>query len=187
MNAPILLPSSTARRVAYRHYPSPFGPLVLVADDQNRLVRIVFLNCVISEEYVRETVETFFPADRYELDYAPDAASGTARQLDEYFASERRLFDLEVAPIGTDFQRQVWLELMRIPCGQTRTYGEMAERLGRPNAARAIGRANATNPLPIVVPCHRLVGANGDLTGFAGGLDFKRKLLDLERDMVREI
>lgn len=102
------------------------------------------------------------------------------RQLAEYFAGERTEFDLPLDPVGTDFQRSAWAELARIPFGETISYGEQARRLGDANKSRAVGAANGRNPLPIVVPCHRVVGANGKLTGFAGGLDTKAWLLDHE-------
>ena len=97
-----------------------------------------------------------------------------------YFAGERRDFDLPLAPAGTDFQRAVWETLRAIPYGQTRTYGEIAAAVGRPRAVRAVGQANHVNPLPIFIPCHRVVGKGGALTGYAGGLDLKRALLALE-------
>jgi methylated-DNA-[protein]-cysteine S-methyltransferase len=101
-------------------------------------------------------------------------------QLAEYFAGRRREFELPLDPIGTDFQQRAWLALLEIPYGETRTYGEQARRLGLADGARAIGSANARNPLPIVIPCHRLVGSAGKLTGYAGGLDSKEQLLRLE-------
>ncbi len=101
-------------------------------------------------------------------------------QLGEYFDGLRTSFDLPIDPIGTDFQREVWATLQSIPYGETKTYGEQAAALGRPTAARAVGAANGRNPLSIVVPCHRVVGASGELTGFAGGLGAKGFLLDLE-------
>lgn len=100
--------------------------------------------------------------------------------LQDYFAGERRDFDLPLAPAGTDFQRAVWEALRAIPYGGTRTYGEIAAAVGRPKAVRAVGQANHVNPLPIFIPCHRVVGKNGALTGYAGGLDLKRALLALE-------
>lgn len=103
-----------------------------------------------------------------------------ARQLTEYFAGERRGFDLPLAPAGTDFQRAVWAALAAIPYGEVRSYRDIARAIGRPAAVRAVGAANGRNPLPIVVPCHRVVGSDGSLTGFAGGLDIKRRLLHLE-------
>lgn len=99
-----------------------------------------------------------------------------------YFAGERRDFDLPLAPAGTDFQRAVWDALRAIPYGQTRTYGEIAAAVGRPKAVRAVGQANHVNPLPIFIPCHRVVGKGGALTGYAGGLDLKRALLALEAE-----
>ena len=104
-----------------------------------------------------------------------------ARQLRAYFAGERHAFALPLRPAGTEFEVEVWEELRRIPYGETLSYGELAGRVGNPGAARAVGRANACNPIPIIVPCHRVIGADGSLTGFGGGLDTKRRLLDLER------
>ena len=98
-------------------------------------------------------------------------------QLSEYFHGERRDFDVELDLVGTEFQRLVWSELARIPFGATNTYGAIAEEVGRPAAARAVGAATGRNPAPVIVPCHRVVGASGSLTGFAGGLDTKRALL----------
>ena len=103
-------------------------------------------------------------------------------QLRQYFAGERQTFDLPMHLVGTEFQRDTWRSLAQIPYGQTVSYGEQAERLGRPTAVRAVGAANGRNPLSIVLPCHRVVGANGDLTGFAAGLDTKRWLLAHESD-----
>ncbi len=102
------------------------------------------------------------------------------RQLDEYFAGQRQSFDLPLALSGTDFQRSVYEELQRIPYGTTISYAQLAERIGRPKAVRAVGAANGQNPLPIVVPCHRVIGSNGSLTGFGGGLPIKQALLKLE-------
>lgn len=104
----------------------------------------------------------------------------TTRQLDEYFAGERTGFDLVVVPRGDAFQLQVWQLLTEIPYGETRTYGDLARELGDPNLAQAVGAANGRNPLSVVVPCHRVVGADGSLTGYAGGLERKRLLLELE-------
>lgn len=104
------------------------------------------------------------------------------QQLTEYFAGERREFDLPLASDGTEFQRKVWSEVRRIPYGETASYGDIARRLGyEPGISRAVGAANGANPLPIVVPCHRVVGADGSLTGYAGGPDRKRILLELEQ------
>jgi methylated-DNA-[protein]-cysteine S-methyltransferase len=103
-----------------------------------------------------------------------------AEQLEEYFAGGLRGFDMPLAPAGTEFQMRVWAELRRIPYGATVTYGELARRLGGPGASRAVGLANGRNPISIIVPCHRVVGAGGKLTGYAGGLARKRFLLELE-------
>ena len=116
----------------------------------------------------------------------PPAAPSTpllaelARQLSEYFAGERRQFDLPIAPSGTPFQREVWRALEEIPYGATWSYAELARRIGRPSAERAVGAANGQNPIPIVIPCHRVIGSNGSLTGFGGGLGVKQQLLALE-------
>ena len=104
------------------------------------------------------------------------------QQLEEYFAGRRRTFDVPLDPVGTPFQLSAWLGLREIPYGETRTYGQQAAAIGRPSASRAVGAANGRNPLSIFVPCHRVVGANGSLTGFAGGLETKRFLLALEQD-----
>jgi methylated-DNA-[protein]-cysteine S-methyltransferase len=102
-------------------------------------------------------------------------------QLEAYFAGRLRRFELRLAPAGTRFQHQVWDLLLEIPYGETRSYGELARRIGDPKAARAVGLANGSNPIAIVIPCHRVIGANGKLTGYGGGLDVKRQLLALER------
>jgi methylated-DNA-[protein]-cysteine S-methyltransferase len=102
------------------------------------------------------------------------------RQLREYFAGRRTEFDLPLAPEGTEFQRTVWLRLQEIPYGETISYGELAKRVGNPKASRAVGAANGQNPIPIVIPCHRVIGSNGKLTGFGGGLPTKQHLLQLE-------
>jgi len=107
--------------------------------------------------------------------------SRVVRQIAEFFAGRRRSFDIPLAPRGTEFQKRVWAELVKIPFGETISYGTLARRIGIPSASRAVGRANATNPIAVIVPCHRVIGANGTLTGYAGGLDLKRKLLEWEQ------
>lgn len=104
----------------------------------------------------------------------------TARQLREYFAGDRRTFDLPLAPIGTDFQRRVWDALCAIPYGETCSYGALAQAIGNPKAARAVGMANNRNPISIIIPCHRVIGANGALVGYGSGLPIKETLLRLE-------
>ena len=105
-------------------------------------------------------------------------------QLDEYFAGRRRTFDLELAPAGSAFEHRVWSALCEIPYGQTASYGELALRIGAPGAARAVGLANGRNPIAVIVPCHRVIGASGSLTGYGGGLVRKRLLLDLESGVL---
>ena len=102
------------------------------------------------------------------------------RQLDEYFAGERKQFDLELDPPGTDFQKSVLAALLEIPYGETRSYLDIAEQIGNPKAVRAVGGANGNNPIAVIIPCHRVIGKNGSLTGFGGGLEVKSKLLELE-------
>lgn len=173
---PRLLPAHTEPARRGDRFQSPFGDLCLLVDAGGRLQRILFLE---KGEDLCQAVEPFL--DRgHSLRIDPEATAPFALQLGEYFAGHRREFDLPLAPRGTAFQLQVWRHLLQIPYGETLSYSAAAYRIGRPRAARAVGRANATNPLPVVVPCHRLVGRDGSLTGFAGGLDFKRKLLQLE-------
>jgi methylated-DNA-[protein]-cysteine S-methyltransferase len=150
----------------YTYVESPVGPLLLTSDGA-RLTGIYF-------DYESVNVAAWVRRD----DAVPFGE--TARQLDEYFAGRRADFELPLAPSGTDFQRRVWTELTQIPYGVTISYGELARRIGNPNASRAVGLANGRNPIPIVVPCHRVIGANGTLTGYGGGLERKQMLLALE-------
>lgn len=146
----------------YTHCDSPVGPLLLARNDAG-LTAISFGGAA-DDGWTRD-----------------DYAFGDVReQLRAYFAKELREFDLPLAPRGTPFQLAVWRALREIPYGQTRSYTQIANVVGRPSAIRAVGAANGANPLPIVVPCHRVIGANGSLTGFGGGLPAKRYLLDLE-------
>jgi methylated-DNA-[protein]-cysteine S-methyltransferase len=151
----------------YDTLPSPLGTLTLMADAQGRLREICF------EHEARPHADEPWRRDAARL--AP-----ARQQLAEYFAGTRREFDLPLCPQGTAFQQQVWQELRRIPFGATTSYGELARRLGKPKAMRAVGAANGRNPLPVIVPCHRVIGADGSLTGYSGGLWIKRKLLALE-------
>lgn len=123
-----------------------------------------------------------------EADWVADARplADAVAQLAEYFAGQRREFALTVDPQGTPFQRHVWQNLRQIPYGVTITYGELARRVGKPSAARAVGAANGQNPIPIIIPCHRVIGANGKLTGFAGGLHLKEGLLSLEQALPED-
>jgi methylated-DNA-[protein]-cysteine S-methyltransferase len=109
------------------------------------------------------------------------AFSEAATQLDEYFQGKRKNFELALNPEGTDFQQQVWKELQRVGYGETACYQEIAERIGNPRACRAVGMANGKNPIPIIIPCHRIIGKDGSLTGFGGGLKIKKQLLELEQ------
>jgi methylated-DNA-[protein]-cysteine S-methyltransferase len=116
-------------------------------------------------------------------DWVPDnrAFPDAVEQLDAYFAGERSDFNLELSLMGSEFQRRVWQALLTIPYGETRSYGQIADQIGASGAARAVGLANGRNPIAIIVPCHRVIGANGSLTGYGGGLDRKRSLLELEK------
>jgi methylated-DNA-[protein]-cysteine S-methyltransferase len=147
--------------------PTPVGRLLLAGDEEG-LRRISFQN---GPDRVK-------PADRWQRSEEPFREA--IAQLHAYFAGRLRNFDLVLAPEGTPFQREVWSMLRTIPYGEIVSYGEMARRLGRPNAYRAVGAANGCNPIPIVIPCHRVIGSGGSLTGFGGGLAIKRRLLDLE-------
>jgi len=160
----------------FRQIASPVGGLGILVDGAGRLVRLAFLGRGGDAESAFRA--QLAAGDRLTED--PERCAEVARQLGEYFDGKRHRFDLELAPRGTDFQRQVWRSLAEIPFGETRSYADVAERIGRPRAVRAVGRANGANPIPIVVPCHRVVGADGSLTGFGGGLEAKRHLLDLE-------
>jgi methylated-DNA-[protein]-cysteine S-methyltransferase len=144
---------------------SPVGPLRAVVDADGRLVSLSFRD---ERPRAEEAIE--------------DAArcEPVAAELREYFSGARRDFGFTLAARGTEFQRRVWDELARIPYGETISYRELATRVGNPAACRAVARANATNPIPIVVPCHRVIGADGSLTGYGGGIDRKRFLLALE-------
>jgi methylated-DNA-[protein]-cysteine S-methyltransferase len=150
---------------AYAHtLDSPIGPLTVVVNGEGALTHILFA-------HQPPPVDAAWDADR---------CAAAATQLREYFAGERTDFDLPLAPAGSEFQRRVWDELLRVGYGAVTDYGSLGARIGRAGAARAVGRANATNPIPIIIPCHRVIGADGSLTGYAGGMDAKRLLLDLE-------
>ncbi len=145
---------------------SPVGELVLLASDQG-----------LSGLYFGHRI------DRARLPTGgatQPILKAAAAQLGEYFAGKRERFELALDPAGTEFQRAVWQQLRRIPYGETASYRDIAERLGNPGAVRAVGMANGANPISIIVPCHRVIGADGSLTGFGGGLDIKRQLLEHE-------
>ncbi|MFE6194409.1 methylated-DNA--[protein]-cysteine S-methyltransferase [Streptomyces sp. NPDC057838] len=147
---------------------SPYGPLTLVADDG------VLCGLYMTGQRHRPPEESFGPRD-------DTSFAETEEQLKAYFAGELREFTVPLRLTGTPFQRLVWEELRRIPYGETRTYGRLAAALGSPTASRAVGLANGRNPVGIIVPCHRVIGANGGLTGYGGGLERKQRLLDFER------
>lgn len=154
---------------AYKVMPSPVGQLTLVARNGK-------LGAVLWETERENRVRL---GELHEANDSPVLLE-TERQLAEYFAGTRNRFELELDFDGTDFQKQVWQALLTIPFGQTRSYSQIARQIGNPNAVRAVGAANGRNPISIIAPCHRVVGASGALTGFAGGLEAKRYLLTLE-------
>ena len=156
----------------YTQIESPVGPLLLAADDAG-LRQILFVN---GRRPAR-------PDPSWKQDAAP--LKKTISQLRSYFAGELEEFDLPLTPEGTSFQQDVWRRLCEIPYGETISYGELARRIGNPNASRAVGLANGSNPIPIVIPCHRVIGSNGKLTGYGGGLPIKEKLLALEKRQLR--
>lgn len=153
----------------YDYYDSPLGQILLVATDE-ALTGLHFAG------------EKYYPAIDAAWQRQPRAPLilRARKQLDEYFAGKRKDFDLAVEPAGTAFQRKVWRALQNIPYGVTANYGAVATRIGKPSASRAVGAANGRNPISIVIPCHRVIGADGDLTGYAGGMDRKAALLRLE-------
>ena len=158
-------------------FPSPIGDLAAAVDEEGALVRLEFLSASSYESFLESVASRAGEPP----ESSPERCASVRDQLAEYFAGDRRVFDLPLRLEGTDFQLAVWKELTRIPYGSTCTYGEIAVRIGSPRASRAVGRSNHVNPIPIIVPCHRVVGADGTLTGFGGGLPAKQALLDLER------
>jgi O-6-methylguanine DNA methyltransferase len=142
--------------------PAPFRSLCVAVDGDGRLVEIRF--------------DGLRPEGRRDAKRCKDAAA----QLGEYFAGQRREFELQLAPVGTDFQLKVWRALREIPYGAVRNYADIARAIGQPKATRAVGQANGSNPLPIVVPCHRVLASDGRIGGYSGGLDIKHRLLALE-------
>jgi methylated-DNA-[protein]-cysteine S-methyltransferase len=153
--------------IQYRTIDSPIGPLTLAGRGS------VLTN-------LRMVDQTYEPG-RADWSLDPGAFGNAVDQLDAYFAGELTDFDLELDLRGTEFQQRVWKALLTIPYGETRSYGEIAEQIGAPGAARAVGLANGRNPIAIVVPCHRVIGSGGSLTGYGGGLERKQTLLELEK------
>jgi methylated-DNA-[protein]-cysteine S-methyltransferase len=155
----------------YTYIDTPVGKLMLAGCDDHGLRYIAF-QCGKS---------AMAPKPEWKQSAAPFRA--VERQLREYFQGKRTAFDLRLHPKGTPFQKAIWKALLDIPYGQTRSYGDIAKAVGRPKAVRAVGLANGRNPLPIIVPCHRVIGANGKLVGYGGGLPVKQALLDREREV----
>ncbi|WP_346950419.1 methylated-DNA--[protein]-cysteine S-methyltransferase [Dyella sp.] len=151
----------------YDVLPTPIGQLLLVADAQG-----------LREVWFETGRQRKSPQPAWV--HAARPLAQARRQLEEYFAGERTCFELKLHPVGTPFQLAVWEELGRIPYGVTISYAELARRIGQPAAMRAVGAANGRNPIPIILPCHRVIGSNGSLTGFGGGLPTKRFLLSME-------
>jgi methylated-DNA-[protein]-cysteine S-methyltransferase len=152
-------------------FESPIGPLAIEVSDDGALQEIRF-----------RVAPAIVPAESAgRIAGATLVLHQVIDQLNDYFAGRRREFDLPLAPKGTPFQLSVWRELERIPYGTTISYAELARRIGKPSAVRAVGAANGANPIPIIIPCHRVIGANGTLVGYGGGLHIKRSLLALEQ------
>lgn len=148
---------------------SPIGELLVLGDEES--IHGLLMNG-----------DGSFDDRKRDLTQDQDAFADTIEQLDQYFAGDRDTFELPLEPSGTEFQRAVWNALEQIPFGETRSYGQIAEQVGRPKAARAVGMANNRNPIAVIVPCHRVIGSGGALVGYAGGLERKIWLLDHERE-----
>lgn len=169
MSEPMTDPMTDQLRI--RHLPCPIGVLTLVASDAG-LTHVLFDG--------QGPADVGLPEDLPEADDDP-VLERAAAELGEYFAGGRRAFDVPLDLRGTEFQVAAWRALADVPYGETRSYSEQAEAIGRPGAFRAVGAANGRNPVPVILPCHRIVGADGSLTGFGGGLATKRHLLDHEQ------
>ncbi|HEX4166591.1 MAG TPA: methylated-DNA--[protein]-cysteine S-methyltransferase [Bryobacteraceae bacterium] len=160
---------------------TPIGELMIVADQHGNLRAIDWSD---HEARMRRLLDLHYPKIKFTLDPVPNA-SDLARAIGSYFAGElTAINNLPVETAGTPFQREVWRELRKVPCGATVSYAELAERIERPNAVRAVGLANGSNPVGIVVPCHRVIGSGGSLTGYGGGIERKRWLLEHEAKHV---
>jgi methylated-DNA-[protein]-cysteine S-methyltransferase len=163
---------------------TPVGELVLIADEQGRLRAIDWTD---HEARLMKLLNTHYRADRFTLREQRDP-SGLTDAMQRYFAGELSIIDrLPVMTAGTEFQRTVWQQLRQIPCGEILTYGQLAQRIGRPTASRAVGMANGSNPISIVVPCHRVIGSQGALTGYAGGVQRKQWLLQHEGYLPQDL
>ncbi len=159
--------------LCYDTFACPICPILVAVDEAGSIVRVEFLTDTSMEDLLARLGSSSLVRDAQRT--APARA-----QLQEYFAGKRRAFNLPLSVSGTDFQRRVWRELRDIPYGETRTYGQVAASIGQPKASRAAGHACGANRIPVIIPCHRVIGASGALTGFAGGLAVKRFLLRLE-------
>ncbi len=155
---------------------TPAGPVAFAVNEAGALVRATF-----EEAEDHPDIEEDLKADGYEVSRDPERTARLGKEISEYSAGERREFTVPVAAAGTPWQQKVWDALARIPFGETRSYAEVAEMVGRPGAARAVGGANGCNRVPLVVPCHRVISADGSLGGFSGGLHLKQRLLEHER------
>lgn len=156
--------------VAFGLIESRFGPLIAWINDDGQLVRLSF-HLEHDKDY----------AQQHGIERCDKRIAFVAEQIQQYQRGERRTFDLPIALNGTPFQMRIWQELCRIPIGETITYRTLAERIGNPKAVRAVGRANGTNPISLIVPCHRVIGSDGSLTGYEGGIAIKEKLLNFEK------
>ena len=165
----------TSSKTYFCWHASPVGKLLLAGDDE-ALTHISFPRRQLANG--KSTGGKFSPLPEWHEDKS--AFLHTSKQLDQYFSRELTDFDLSLKPQGTGFQQQVWQALRNIPYGETVSYRSIAERIDRPKAVRAVGNANGRNPIPIIIPCHRVIGKDGSLTGFGGGLPIKSFLLDLE-------
>ena len=163
-------------------FESPIGPMTIAVDDAGAVTEIRF--GVVKGIGVAPAILPATASGENRVEDAGRIAGATReviRQLEEYFRGARRDFELTLAPRGTEFQLACWSELQRIAYGSTISYAELARRIGKPSAVRAVGAANGANPIPIIIPCHRVIGANGTLVGYGGGLHIKRALLAIEQ------
>jgi len=149
-------------------YKTPYGIITIESDGSS-------VTSIKTDEHIKSSGKKL----------ADNLTDEAAKQLNEYFEGKRKKFDLPLNPYGTGFQKSVWKALEKIPYGETRSYKEIATSIGNPNACRAVGLANNRNPIWIVIPCHRVIGTNGALTGYGGGIDMKQKLLNLEKEAIK--
>ena len=161
---------------------SPAGTLAFAVDEEGALMRLHF----VESDYGR-VMEEDLEDEGYNVESDEARTAGVRKELSEYASGGRKTFDVPLSFAGSEWQKAVWMELTRIPYGETRSYGQVADALGRPGAARAVGRANASNVLPVVVPCHRVIAADGTLGGFNGGLHLKERLLEHERETLSAV